>query len=343
MKTVLLNSNYEMPVLGLGTWQSGAGQVKTAILHAFSIGYRHIDCASIYGNEAEIGEALQEALGQGKGLKREEIFVTSKLWNCNHHSEDVEDACRKSLTQLKLDYLDLYLIHWPYSFGHGGEDFPRTETGKMQYDVVDYRETWRAMENLVSAGLVRSIGLSNFNARQIDEIIASSTIRPAVLQVECHPYLGQTRLLAHCQEHHIVMTAYSPLGSPNRGWKMDNEPVLLLEPKVVSIAHRHSRSVAQVLLRWLLQRDITTIPKSITPSRIEENAKVFDFELSKDEMAELNSLDRGCRYIEPLIEGKCWGGGTYRSGEWQLLCLPQGTAATTKTLKPNPNPATEGS
>uniref|UniRef100_UPI00358F2AA0 aldo-keto reductase family 1 member A1 isoform X1 n=1 Tax=Myxine glutinosa TaxID=7769 RepID=UPI00358F2AA0 len=274
MKTVLLNSNHEMPVLGLGTWQGKADQVKTAILHAFAVGYRHIDCAYVYGNEDEIGEALQEALGPGKDLKREEIFVTSKLWNCKHHSEDVEGACRKSLAQLKLDYLDLYLIHWPYAFARGDVDFPKTETGEMHYDVVDYRETWRAMEKLVSAGLVRSIGLSNFNARQIDEIVASSTIKPAVLQVECHPYLPQTRLLAHCQEFHIVMTAYSPLGAPNRGWKMDNERVLLLEPKVVAIAQRHSRSVAQVLLRCLMQRDITAIPKSVTASRIEENAKV---------------------------------------------------------------------
>ncbi|XP_069088945.1 aldo-keto reductase family 1 member A1 isoform X1 [Pleurodeles waltl] len=277
------------------------GQVKEAVKYSLATGYRHIDCAAVYDNEAEIGEAFQGSVGPEKAIKREELFVTSKLWNTKHHPEDVEPALRKSLKDLKLEYLDLYLMHWPYAFQRGDVDFPRDTDGKVLYDFIDYKETWKAMEKLVEKGLVKAIGASNFNSRQIDDIISIATVKPAVLQVECHPYLAQHELLAHCQARGIVLTAYSPLGSPDRMWKHPDEPVLLEEPGVKALADKYGKSPAQILLRWQVQRGVICIPKSVTPSRISQNLQVFDFSLTEEEMKQVGSLDKHWRYIVPSI------------------------------------------
>ncbi|CDQ66389.1 aldo-keto reductase family 1 member A1-A [Oncorhynchus tshawytscha] len=299
---VTLSSGHKIPLVGLGTWKSAPGQVKQAVLTALDCGYRHIDCAAAYSNEQEVGEALALRLGPGKALRREAVFLTSKLWNTQHHPDDVETACRKSLIHLGLNYLDLYLMHWPMAFQRGTELMPKRADGSVCYDDIHYQETWVAMESLVDKGLVRAIGLSNFNARQTDDIISIAKHKPVVNQVECHPYLSQAELLSHCRSVGVCVTAYSPLGSGDRPWASPDEPCLLQDPGLGAIALRHSMTPAQVILRWQVQRGVVCIPKSVTPSRIQQNIQVFDFSLSDEDMKQMESFSRNERYIVPSVE-----------------------------------------
>ncbi|XP_074893095.1 aldo-keto reductase family 1 member A1 isoform X4 [Buteo buteo] len=192
-------------------------------------------------------------------------------------------------------------MHWPHAFERGDNLFPKNPDNTMRYDYTDYKDTWKAMEKLVEKGLVKAIGLSNFNSRQIDDVLSVATVKPAVLQVECHPYLAQNELIAHCQKRGLVVTAYSPLGSPDRMWKHPDEPVLLEEPGIKKLAEKYSKSPAQIILRWQGQRKVVAIPKSVTPARIQQNLQVFDFSLTEEEMSHIGSLNKNWRYIVPMI------------------------------------------
>ncbi|CAH8580718.1 unnamed protein product [Dicrocoelium dendriticum] len=284
--TIKLSKDVSMPVFGLGTWNSPADEVKLAVRTALEAGYRHIDCALVYGNEKEIGEELAQSMKK-LNLKREDIFITTKLW-CTHFRRDlVRKCCETSLKNLQIPYIDLYLVHWPVALKPGDELLPRTEDGfHFAPDKVPLLETWKAMEELVTAGLVKTIGVSNFNRRQLDLILKNCNIKPVNLQVEIHANFMNSKLVDYARSKGLTITAYSPLGSPAAA---PGEVNLLTEPWVCEVAKRYNKSAAQVLLRLLLQLNIAVVPKSVTPSRIISNFQVFDFTLKDEDVHTLST------------------------------------------------------
>lgn len=290
--SVELNTGARMPLVGLGTWKSNPGEVAAAVQHALEAGYRHIDAAWIYGNEKEVGQGLVAA-----GIPRGEVFITSKLWNTFHHAADVEDACRDSLANLGVDYLDLYLMHWPVSLKKGAPLPPTAD----DMDSVPLQETWEALTRLVDRGLTRAVGVSNFSVGKLEILIASGVV-PAVNQVEMHPFLQQTELVRFCHEHGIHVTAYAPLGSNDRPPRVKDEtdPVLLDDPELAAIAEVEERTPADVLLRWSVQRGVVVIPKSVTSSRIVSNLAACARPLSPESMERLAAMDRKLRFLKGL-------------------------------------------
>jgi diketogulonate reductase-like aldo/keto reductase len=258
---VKLNNGVEMPIFGLGTYQTESGkEAGEAVLHALEIGYRHIDTAAMYGNEEDVGDAIKES-----GIPREEIFVTTKLWNSDHGYDKALAAFEESQEKLGLDYVDLYLIHWP---------------------VEDLRkESWRALEKLLKEGRCRAVGVSNYMTWHLEELLEGSSTVPAVNQVEFSPYLYLRDLHDFCRSHDIRLESYSPL---TKGHQLN-------DPKLASIASEYSKSPAQILIRWALQKGVVVIPKSSRKERIKENAEVFDFTISDQDMEILDSFDRGLR------------------------------------------------
>ncbi|ELR20746.1 aldehyde reductase [Acanthamoeba castellanii str. Neff] len=297
--TLTLNTGATMPVVGLGTWKSAPGEVAAAVKAALHAGYRHFDCAEIYGNEAEVGETLKAAFDEGL-VKREELFITSKVFN-HHHQDRAADALRTTLKNLQLAYLDLYLIHWPIKFEDAVIPQPSRQPDGSPNPLIkasfEFLDTWKAMEGLLKEGLVRAIGVSNFTQEQIDQLLADSQTVPAVNQVEFHPYLVQKELLDYCTAKGIVLTAYSPLGSSDSyTGKLEGAPSLLKCGVVNGIAAEAGRSPAQVLIRWAVQKGVVVIPKSVNEERIRANFAVFDFELSADQVARLDGLNRDHRF-----------------------------------------------
>lgn len=301
MKTLQFSNGDSMPMLGLGTWKSKPGEVYEAVKTAIALGYRHIDCARIYGNEAEIGKAFAECFDQGL-VTREDLWVTSKLWNDSHAPGDVQPGLEATLKDLQLDYLNLFLMHWPVALKRGAS-FPLTPEKLVSLDEVPLEATWGAMESLVDKGLCRHIGVSNFSLAKLQALMTGAKLKPEMNQVELHPYLQQNDLLGFCHQSGIHMTAYSPLGSPDRpdSLKADDEPVLMEDPTVVAIANRHQVSPAQVLIAWAMGRGTAVIPKSVNAKRIEQNLAAAEVSLSDDDMGRLAQLDRHRRYVDGTI------------------------------------------
>jgi len=305
MKRLEFRNGDTLDAIGLGTWKSDPGEVGHAVETALQAGYRHIDCAAIYRNEAEVGDALQRVFARGQ-IKREDVHITSKLWNSAHLKGDVEPALKKTLADLKLDYLDLYLIHWPVAFRSGLEGFPDNESDFLTPDQAPIDETWAAMLEMRDKGLTRHAGVSNFSTHKLDELAAAGAERPEMNQVELHPYLQQDKLLAYCRQHGILLTAYSPLGSSDRPEEMkdEDEPSLIENDVIASIADKHDASPAQVLIAWAVARDTAVIPKSTNPDHIRSNLDSAKLELDGQDMQRIRDLDLHYRYI---------GGNSFRT------------------------------
>ena len=314
MRTAVFANGDRMPLLGLGTWKSDPGQVGAAVREAIRLGYRHIDCARIYGNEAEIGAAIAAAIAAGE-VTRDQIWITSKLWCHAHGRENVGPALQATLSDLGLDWLDLYLIHWPVPI-RPGVAFPTSADDLLPPEQVPLRSTWEGMEAAVEAGLTRHIGLSNVSGSKLQDLLSHCRIRPEVNQIELHPLLQQPQLVSDCTAAGVHLTAYSPLGSPDRpAFLQDPEaPVLLQNPVIGSIAAAHGCTPAQVLLAWHLQRGISTIPKSVTPARLRENLAAADMELSADDLERIAALDQHLRFVD----GSFW---VMDGGPWTLQTL----------------------
>lgn len=310
-KFIKLSTGALMPSLGLGTWQSSKKDVQTAVQTALNIGYRSIDTAFAYGNEADIGEVLQDYISQGK-IKRSELFITTKLAMTFHKRERVTESLKKSLTALKLDYVDLFLIHIPCGAQKSDTtDAPKfSESNTIYADGTDLLDTWRGMEDVFNAGLAKAIGLSNVNTKQIDRIYNAASVKPHNVQNECHLYFQQKSIVELCQKYNISFTSYSPLGSPGRlsykviskNWPTPGDS--LEDPIVVELSKRFKKTPAQVLLRWGIQRGLAVIPKSVTPVRVEENFQIFDFNLTDADMKALGSVTINQRlFLQDFIAG----------------------------------------
>lgn len=263
MMTKKMNNGYEIPTVGFGVWKVLDEEAPTTVQQAIETGYRLIDTAKIYGNEIGVGKAIQNS-----NVAREDLFITTKLWNSDQGYESTLRAFDESLEKLQLDYVDLYLIHWP----------------TPMYD--NYVESYKALEEIYKSGRAKAIGVCNFDIEHLERIMDECEIMPAVNQVECHPYLQQKELRAFCEKNGIEVQAYSPLM---------NGKTVLQDPVIQEIATQYGKTPAQIILRWHLQNDILIIPKTVTPSRMKENLDLFSFELSETDLDKINELDRNER------------------------------------------------
>ena len=297
MKELEFNNGDKLPILGLGTWKSKPGEVRKAVYWAIEAGYRHIDCAAIYQNEKEVGQGIADAIAEGL-VKRKKLFVTSKLWNDSHRLEDVHPALEKSLNDLRLDYLDLYLIHWPIAF-KPGIGFATHREEYYTYQDVPLTQTWEAMQESKSAGKVRHIGVSNFNQAKLSQLLAVEGQKPEMNQIELHPFLPQEALVKFCLDNGLLVTAYSPLGSPDsRAERHQNDPKLIDNPVVAAIAEKHRAGVGQILIAWSISRGIAVIPKSVNQARIIDNLKAAELNLDAEDLGKLAQIGIKHRFVD---------------------------------------------
>lgn len=294
---VLLYDGIDMPSLGFGTWNVPPSQAENSVFTALEAGYRHFDCAAKYQNEKQVGKALSR-YRKSYGLSREDLWITSKFPTNLEHPEEVMPQLEETLKDLQVEYLDLYLIHWP---------FVRTEDGPKEYNPERIARIWEQFEIAQDRGYTRYIGVSNFTPKKLQKLIQSARHQVAVNQVELHPFLSQRRLRTFCERHKIAITAYSPLGSPGRPNSIDGEEKLLEHQLVTGIAEEHSCSPAQVLIQWSLKNGLSCIPKSINPKRIAQNFLSTSCELSAHNIFKLNRLNKNHRYLTGehyVVEGK---------------------------------------
>lgn len=287
-----------MPIVGLGTWKSEPGQVYNAVREALRLGYRHIDCAPLYGNEVEIGSALRDALSDGD-VTRSELWITSKLWGSSHGRDNVAPALEKTLADLGLEYVDLYLIHWPIplkpttTIPASGDDFVTPTDAFLA-------STWAGMESAVRDGRARHIGVSNFSSKKLRTLQAQCTLPVEVNQIELHPLLQQPELVSYCGANGIHVTAYSPLGSADRPefFRAADAPVLLDDPVIRSIGDERGCTPAQVLIAWHVNRGISVIPKTVNLPRLRENLDAKDIELTAADLQRIERLNRNYRFLD---------------------------------------------
>ncbi|KYN01044.1 PREDICTED: 1,5-anhydro-D-fructose reductase [Cyphomyrmex costatus] len=295
--SVSLPTGQQMPIIGFGTWHASGEELEAAVDAALTAGYRHIDTATVYENERYIGNVIKKWLDSGR-IKRSDLFIVTKVPPSGNRPGDIEKWLKRSLSNLNLSYIDLYLVHTPFAYQDAGEDFhPFNEKGEILIDTnTDHLQIWQTMENQVLEGRTKAIGLSNFNIDQIQRILDNAKLPVSNLQIELHVYFQQTELVNFCQDNNISVTAYAPLGS--RGFvekigKGDATPDLLKNLTVLEVAEKYEKTPAQILLKHIVEKGIAVIPKSINPYRIKENIELFDWELEAGDVEKLNALDMG--------------------------------------------------